>query len=68
VNFETRPEATGKERAAIKRALEQVAGAPPPYRSRWLAAALRENAAPLDEALDPAYAGRPRSTLGATRA
>jgi len=71
VNFETTPAAQPDERDAIERALERFIGSgalPPQYRSRWLAAALRENAAPLDEAVDPVYAGRPRSTRGATRA
>jgi hypothetical protein len=69
VSFETTPDATPEERAAIARALEQAEGAvPPQYRSAWLAAGMRENAAPLEDALDPAYAGRPRSTRGATRA
>lgn len=71
VNFDSVPQTGEAERRAIERALERLVGAdavPPVYRSRWLAASLRENAAPLDEALDPVYAGRPRSTRGATRA
>ena len=55
----------------MERALERLTGPgalPPAYRSRWYSAGLRENAAPLDEAVDPAHAGRPRSTRGATRA
>jgi hypothetical protein len=71
VTFESTPSATPDERRAIERALERLTGpgaVPPAYRSRWLAAALRENAAPPDDALDPAHAGRPRSTRGATRA
>jgi hypothetical protein len=69
VSFETSPEPTPDEREAIAEALERAAGAvPPEYGSAWLAAGMRENAAPLEDALDPAYAGRPRSTRGATRA
>ncbi len=69
MSFETSPEPTAEERAAIAQALERAAAAAPPqYRSAWLAAAMRENAAPLEDAVDPAYAGRPRSTRGATRA
>jgi DNA-directed RNA polymerase specialized sigma24 family protein len=69
VSFETTPEPTPEEREAIEQALERAAdGLPPQYRSAWLAAGMRENAAPLEDALDPAYAGRPRSTRGATRA
>ena len=69
MSFETSPEQTAEEREAIAQALERAAGAvPSAYRSAWLAAGMRENAAPLEDALDPAYAGRPRSTRGATRA
>jgi hypothetical protein len=69
VSFEASPEPTAEERAAIAQALERAAAvAPPQYRSAWFAAGMRENAAPLDDAVDPAYAGRPRSTRGATRA
>jgi len=69
VSFETSPESSPEEREAIAQALERSAGAmPPQYRSAWLAASLRENSAPLEDAVDPAYAGRPRSTRGATRA
>jgi hypothetical protein len=71
VNFESVPQTGEAEHRAIERALERLVGPgalPSMYRSRWLAASLRENAAPLDEALDPAHAGRPRSTRGATRA
>jgi hypothetical protein len=71
VNFESVPQAGEAERRAIERALERLVGAgavPPAYRSRWFATSLRENAAPLDEALEPDHAGRPRSTRGATRA
>lgn len=69
MSFETTPDPTPEERGAIEHALEHAAGAlPPQYRSAWLAAGMRENAAPLEDALDPAYAGRPRSTRGATRA
>jgi hypothetical protein len=69
VSFETSPEPTPEERQAIAQALERAAGTvPPQYRSAWLAAGMRENAAPLEDAVEPAYAGRPRSTRGATRA
>ena len=68
MNFDTTPRADEQERAAIERALDRAGAVPEQYRSRWFAAALRENAAPLDDALDPAYAGLPRSTRGATRA
>jgi hypothetical protein len=69
VSFETFPEPTADERRAIAAALERAASAAPPqYRSAWLAAGMRENSAPLEQAVDPAYAGRPRSTRGATRA
>ena len=69
VTFDTSPDPTPQEREAIAQALERaVAAAPPQYRSPWLAAGMRENAAPLEDALDPAYAGWPRSTRGATRA
>lgn len=67
MSFETSPDPTAEEREAIAQALERAAAmAPPQYRSAWLAAGMRENAAP--DAVDPAYAGRPRSTRGATRA
>jgi hypothetical protein len=71
VNFDSSPPAGPEERRVMERALERLTGpgaVPPAYRSRWYAAALRENAAPLDDAVDPAYAGRPRNTRGATRA
>ena len=69
MSFETAPEPTADERAAIAAALERAAAAArAPRRRAWLAAGMRENAAPLDDAVDPAYAGRPRSTRGATRA
>jgi hypothetical protein len=69
VTFETTPEPSPEEREAIAQALERSGGTmPPQYRSAWLAASMRENSAPLEDALDPAYAGRPRSTRGATRA
>jgi hypothetical protein len=71
VSFEITPEPGKDEVQAIEDALERAVGAgavPPQYRSRWLAAGMRENAAPLEDAVDPAYAGLPRSTRGATRA
>lgn len=69
MGFETTPEPSPEEREAIAQALERSGGAmPPQYRSAWLAASMRENCAPLEDALDPDYAGRPRSTRGATRA
>ena len=70
MSFETSPEPTPEEREAIAQALERAAAEAPAgsTAARWLAARLRENAAPLEEAVDPAYAGRPRSTRGATRA
>ncbi len=69
MSFETSPEPTPEEREAIAQALERAAAeAPAQYRSAWLAAGMRENAAPLEDAVDPAYAGRPRRTRGATRA
>ena len=69
MSFETSPDPTAEEREAIAQALKRAAAmAPPQYRSAWLAAGIRENAAPLEDAVDPAYAGWPRSTRGATRA
>ncbi len=69
MSVETTPGSSPEEREAIAQALERSGGAmPPQYRSAWLAASMRENSAPLEDAVDPTYAGRPRSTRGATRA
>jgi hypothetical protein len=60
-----------QERQAIDRAFNRLLGEealPVAYRSRWFAAALRENMAERDPAPEFGYAGRPRRTRSATRA
>ena len=71
MNFDATPEPGKAERAALRRAVELLAdgdAVPAPYRSRWFAAALQENAGLREDVRARAYAGRPRSTRGATRA